>query len=767
MGKNKKIGISDFISDKKLSKIEDIIVKSDTVEESYERIEELIEDDYKFLNWGTNRVVFVSKKEKYEDYIIKIAGDSKGVEANYREFYNGDINNYLDKDYLTFSYSISDNGVFVVQERVKSFKTPEDMENNKKKVRKMLEYLEDKILLVDCDYTKFKNFGLRKDGDICILDHGDMVPLFKYQSPNTVSLTEEINVSLRCKKYEDPKRGKFDICDGKLKYSDDYMYLICNRCGAKSTIESAYRPSTGQIMKSDNLNMKNFKDYEDGYDPKEWFKEYCRNSMIEVNAGINNINMEDVKMDTTVNTKATNTKEINGEVCKNLAGYWIPEKVFAQKNMQMLIASIKCNKMKPDEILKRLSLDPDEYKYRLSPTPDMVMLSREQSTSIYTSILKYIQENDDLTKEFIVIDIESLPHSDILMSRTNCVNYMLKRLTTSGYNVKATSSSILIENPNYHQSHYPLQTHKIDVPAKYTPNMIKAELTSCSHNNQETADELKELGEKVIKSIKLDENIIVIENEEVNVLTNGYSCYKEYEIPTKFFDTIWIEADHVYKVHESFKDEFKQWLKRNGINKKLKDFIVQKEKHENLNEELSEEICVDIKPTNKTYNDGDIEIINDELEFDKVSTSDEETGDIVNMFNDVVIMKFEDIVENYGGHMPYDYIIKSLEDNNLMAQSVEAGLISDDIKNVTMFYMAAQTLILEGVIPKFSIELTNEYNPEYNYDDDDHYYILIDKSEETNDVEVKDFDIETINQSLTIIKNEINKIQDILQNVYR
>ena len=58
--------------------------------------------------------------------------------------------------------------------------------------------------------------------------------------------------------------------------------------------------------------MKNFKDYEDGYDPKEWFKEYCRNSMIEVNAGINNINMEDVKMDTTVNTKATNTKEING-----------------------------------------------------------------------------------------------------------------------------------------------------------------------------------------------------------------------------------------------------------------------------------------------------------------------------------------------------------------------------------------------------------------------------------------------------------------------
>ena len=81
--------------------------------------------------------------------------------------------------------------------------------------------------------------------------------------------------------------------------------------------------------------------------------------------------------------------------------------------------------------------------------------------------------------------------------------------------------------------------------------------------------------------------------------------------------------------------------------------------------------------------------------------------------------------------MPYDYIIKSLEDNNLMAQSVEAGLISDDIKNVTMFYMSAQTLILEGVIPKFSIELTNEYNPEYNYDDDDHYYILIDKSEES------------------------------------
>ena len=167
---NKKIPIEEFISEKKLDKILHIIEKSDDVELNYDRIENIL-NDFKVKDLGTNRIVFLHKKDKYKNYIFKVAGDSHGIEANYREFYNGD----LDKR-LTYSYSISNNGVFIVQERVDRM-SREDMKERKKDVRKMLEKLSDKILLVDCKLDNFKNFGIRKNGEVCLLDHGDTIPL--------------------------------------------------------------------------------------------------------------------------------------------------------------------------------------------------------------------------------------------------------------------------------------------------------------------------------------------------------------------------------------------------------------------------------------------------------------------------------------------------------------------------------------------------------------------------------------------------------------
>ena len=40
------------------------------------------------------------------------------------------------------------------------------MNKYKKDVREMLKKLEHKILLVDCKISNFKNFGIRKNGDI-------------------------------------------------------------------------------------------------------------------------------------------------------------------------------------------------------------------------------------------------------------------------------------------------------------------------------------------------------------------------------------------------------------------------------------------------------------------------------------------------------------------------------------------------------------------------------------------------------------------------
>ena len=130
---HKHLPISDFISEKKLSKLYDIIEKSaGDVEIAYDRIESCIEDDFDVKDTGTNRLIFVSKKDKYKDLIFKVAGDEHGRVANMREFYNGD----LDKR-LTYTYSVDSRGVFSVQERVTPFKHA-DMEERKKDVRDML-----------------------------------------------------------------------------------------------------------------------------------------------------------------------------------------------------------------------------------------------------------------------------------------------------------------------------------------------------------------------------------------------------------------------------------------------------------------------------------------------------------------------------------------------------------------------------------------------------------------------------------------------------
>ena len=55
----------------------------------------------------------------------------------------------------------------------------------------MLAHLSKKILLVDCKMSNFKNFGIRDNGEVCLLDHGDTVPLKKCQDENIVNIDEE------------------------------------------------------------------------------------------------------------------------------------------------------------------------------------------------------------------------------------------------------------------------------------------------------------------------------------------------------------------------------------------------------------------------------------------------------------------------------------------------------------------------------------------------------------------------------------------------
>ena len=359
MGKDKfkKIPISEFISDKKLSKIISIIEKSDDVETNYDRIEMLLDDDYEVKDLGTNRLVLLHKKNKYKNLIFKVAGDSHGIEANYREFYNGD----LDKR-LTFSYSISKDGTFIVQERVKPM-TRDLMKKHKKDVREMLTKLSKKILLVDCKIENFKNFGIRDNGDVCLLDHGDTVPLPNYQSNEIVNVNEESFVSLRCKKPEEMSIGKKHLkpCGGKLKYSKNFDYLVCEDCGGVCTVNDAYREFYGD--KSVKVKGKANLDLDDSFDPDEW-KAHIQKYCIETMSHANNNKLPNEGEST------MKTKIIENRNCIQVKGFWLPEPTGELEIYRMMYTSVKMGETKPQKYLEKIGLDIEDYKvYPSEHTP--------------------------------------------------------------------------------------------------------------------------------------------------------------------------------------------------------------------------------------------------------------------------------------------------------------------------------------------------------------------------------------------------------------
>ena len=438
----KKIPISEFISDKKLSKIEKIINTSESVDIAYDRIESLLSDEFTVKGLGTNRIILLHKKKKFKDLIFKVAGDSHGIEANYREFYNGDLDHCL-----TFSYSISSNGVFIVQERVQDFDS-KMMKEYKKDVRKMLKHLSKKLLLVDCRISNFKNFGIRKNGDVVLLDHGDTVPLPKSQGDKIVNLDEESNVSLRCKRFKDTGASKLKPCDGKLVYDKNFEYLQCERCGAIMNVNDAYREFYGD--RKTRANVHN--DFINGldFDPEKWIKkmkQYAQDKMSSV----------DIINDNEKEKGELNMKEkmINGNKCKQIKGYWIPEIYLNNPVFAMVINTVKVGKVSPKDFLINYGLNPADYVVRIedhTPNPGRKAW-KEQIPVVCNEILKIINERVsngqykfnitykeiEARTQFIVDSIEK--EKTIFMKLKDVNNIIDMRY-------KPDKFSFLIEDPN-------------------------------------------------------------------------------------------------------------------------------------------------------------------------------------------------------------------------------------------------------------------------------------------------------------------------------
>lgn len=585
MGKQKfkKIPVSDFISDKKLSKIEEIISKSDDVETNYDRIEMLLDEDFEVKDLGTNRLVLLHKKKKYKDLIFKVAGDPHGIEANYREFYNGD----LDKR-LTFSFSISKNGVFIVQERVKPF-TRDIMKKHKKETREMLKKLSKKLLLVDCKLDNFKNFGLRDDDEVCLLDHGDTVPLPNYQGDAIVNANEECYVSLRCKKPVDIGADKKHMraCGGKLKYSKNFDYLVCEDCGGVCTVNEAYREFYGDK----DVKVKGGIEYEvlDSFDPDEWkaqIKQYCIETMSLTDN--NNFKGENIMK----------TKTINGTNCIQIKGFWLPE---PNENTSLLFTAVKMGESKPHKYLEKLGLDPEEYKVHPSDhTPserpkhkkkpekvqeelgfDVVSVARQivdeaEKTGLYESLVTYVKCAQ------ILPDVDFSNMNNIKAIR----EFVSKDKRTSGCIYNENGFSVRVINGKKENSEPEVNEEFVihkkeiienDIEEDSIDNIDEPDVSSDIEYNSEEAENIyaSRNGSKVVTDeFDTDDEVsrksISLTSEDITNNTidyNGVECVvvNKYAVPLNIIYRYLSEETGCYELPTT---KMKQLLKMNGLHAK-------------------------------------------------------------------------------------------------------------------------------------------------------------------------------------------------------
>lgn len=156
------------------------------------------------LGTGTNRIGFL-----IDGYAVKIALDKDGKIDNKREFkYSKQLQPYAIKVYEVDRV----NGLIAVTEYINCFREGDFMRIDvQAKIRNILSELADDFLIGDVgiDSRNFANWGMRKDGSICMLD-------FAYIYAISFRTFE-------CR------------CGAMLRYDNDFVDLVCERCRKKYT----------------------------------------------------------------------------------------------------------------------------------------------------------------------------------------------------------------------------------------------------------------------------------------------------------------------------------------------------------------------------------------------------------------------------------------------------------------------------------------------------------------------------------------------------
>lgn len=174
-------------------------------------VKTLLGSSFEELAPGTNRYALVGP----DQHCYKVALDRRGIVDNVTEFKRAaEFEAYTPRVYES-------NGIINVAERVTTLNR-EDFEANRDNILKICRDLAGRYIFEDIGFAlkNYCNWGRRKDGSLCILDIGYMIPIAGNES------------AMEC-----------PVCGAKLRHNNTFTKFICSsdRCHTEFSFIDVYR----------------------------------------------------------------------------------------------------------------------------------------------------------------------------------------------------------------------------------------------------------------------------------------------------------------------------------------------------------------------------------------------------------------------------------------------------------------------------------------------------------------------------------------------